>query len=290
VQQLVEQSGPYSNLAGLVGYAGFEMSTMPWFRSTLARERGPSVAGSEIVFRNPRFIDAACRVFESDVVRPQAVVLNIMTPQGHGGAHIDTATFRGSFPVSPWLLAVMGSSGLFDRWAVRIPAALTWFYPAEGGGYEYWADGPDQPSEVVDGPFGNVALVSDNDYMFHRTRAFGDLNRYFDVSRYGSQSTVAFDCGSWVVVDEGIERLRYTTTEVRISLLWRGMAFADADAARIYDEHLDDLDVDTLVDVFIGDLADRGFRCQRPTDTLGDPSWVEALNATYGVGGFVPNT
>jgi hypothetical protein len=40
--------------------------------------------------------------------------------------------------------------------------------------------------------------------------------------------------------------------------------------------------------VFLGDLADRGIECERPADYLNEPTWVEILNATYGLGGFEP--
>jgi hypothetical protein len=299
VERLVRDLGQYPNLAGMPGYAGFRMPTMPWFRLSVAAA-GPTpsgaswtheesaVAGAATVLRNDRILDAAWRVFSVEIVRPRSVTINVMTPQGPGGAHLDTATFRGSFASSSWLLAVMGSSGLFDRWAVRVPAALTWIFPGHGGGYEYWPDGPAVPSQLLDGPFGNVALVGDNDYMFHRVRGFGDPARHDDVSRYGTGSTIAFHDGSWVVVDDGAERARYTAEETRVSLLWRGVAFEDAHAARVFDEHLDDLDADTLVDVFLQDLADRGIRCARPRDHLDDPEWVELLNDTYGMGGFPP--
>jgi hypothetical protein len=138
----------------------------------------------------------------------------------------------------------------------------------------------------VDGPFGNEALVGDNDYMYHRVRAFGDPGRYGDVTIYTAGSSIVFDGKAWVVGDDGEERACYSPADVRISLLWRGVAFADSDAARVFDEHLDDLDTATMVDVFLGDIADRGVKCRRPSDPLHDPSWIEVLNDTYGMGSF----
>jgi hypothetical protein len=284
VLRLVQDRGPYPNLAGMAGYAGFELPTMPWWRTSLM-----DADLGEIV-ENSRFIESARRVFDSEVVRPKSVTVNLMAPQPAGGVHLDTASFRGSFPSSSWLLAVMGSSGLFDRWAVRVPAALTWFYPGPAGGYEYWPDGPRCDPSIVEGPFGNVALVGDNDYMFHRVRAFGDPARFGDVARYSSASTVSWKDGAWVVADDGVDRVRYSPHEMRISLLWRAIAFADGEAARVHDEHLDDLDADTLVGVFLDDLHDRGVNCERPANHLEDDAWVRALNDTYGVGGFEPET
>ena len=91
--------------------------------------------------------------------------MNVMGPMPEQGMHVDTPTFRGftrgGTPI--WLLVVMGMSGLFERWAVRVAGALTWFYERDDGEYEYWPRGLDAPSEDERGPFGNVALVADND-------------------------------------------------------------------------------------------------------------------------------
>jgi hypothetical protein len=286
VLSLVQDGGPYPNLAGMAGYGGFKMSTMPWFRTLMASDSGEGIRGAGMVLDNSIFIETARRVFDSQVVRPKAVTLNVMTPQGHGAAHLDTASYRGSFPTSSWLLSVMGSSGLFDRWAVRVPAALTWFYAGGGGGYEYWPEGPAMGSAVINPPFGNTALVGDNDYMYHRVCAFGDPSKYGDMQLYTAASSITFDGGAWAVEAEGTTRVRYSAEEVRISLLWRGVAFADEEAARVFDEHLDDLDTETMVDVFLSDLAEQGVHCQRPSDPLQDPEWIEALNRTYGTGAF----
>ena len=286
VRRVVEQAGPYPNLAGAAGYAGFQLPTMAWWRSTLGPAARESLPGSSAVLDNPHFIEAARRVFESEVVRPTSVTINLNGPMPIGAAHLDTPSFRGSTPMSPWLLSIMGSSGLFERWAVRVPAALTWFYPGEGAGYEYWPDGPGGPSKVVAGPFGNVALVGDNDYMFHRVGAIGDPQRYDAVKNYGSQSLASFENERWIVRDGDEPREEYARDEMRISLLWRSIAFESKVDERRYDEHLDDLDAETLVDVFVGDLRDRGVRCARPMNYLTDPEWVEMLNATYGFAGI----
>jgi hypothetical protein len=286
VLRLVQAGGPYPNLAGMAGYGGFNMTTMPWFRTLMAADGRPIVPGAEIILDNRNFIETAGKVFASEIVRPKAVTLNIMTPQGHGAAHLDTASFRGSFPTSSWLLSVMGSSGLFERWAVRVPAALTWFYTGEDGGYEFWPHGPNEPSAVVDPPFANRALVGDNDYMYHRVRAFGNPERFDDVALYTPLSSIACDGETWVVLDEGIDRVRYSGDQVRISLLWRGTAFANREEARVFDGHVDDLDAAIMIEVFLRDLEDRGISCERPTDPLRDEAWMEALNATYGTGGF----
>jgi hypothetical protein len=72
----------------------------------------------------------------------------------------------------------MGRSGLFKRWAVQIAGALTWFYDQPDGDFDYWPHGPDAASAHEYGPFGNVALVADNDRMPHRVGRIGETPRH----------------------------------------------------------------------------------------------------------------
>jgi hypothetical protein len=82
-----------------------------------------------------------------------------------------------------WLLALMGSTGLFHRRAVAVAAALIWVYDQpDDGAYEWWPQGPAEHRESVAGPFGNRALVGDNDYMFHRVGSIGDPAKW-DLAR-----------------------------------------------------------------------------------------------------------
>ena len=83
-----------------------------------------------------------------------------------------------------------------------MPAAPTWFYTGENGGYEFWPDGPARPSVVLEGPFGTNVLVGDNDYMYHRVQAFGDPARNGDVTLYTTASSIVIDGEAWVVQDE----------------------------------------------------------------------------------------
>ena len=58
-----------------------------------------------------------------------------MGPMADGGTRVDIADVprlpRASVPI--WLLVVMGMSGLFDQWAVRVAGTLTWFYNNHDG-------------------------------------------------------------------------------------------------------------------------------------------------------------
>ena len=49
-----------------------------------------------------------------------------------------------------WLLSVMGKSGLFRRWAIKMAEVIVWFYRGRiGGGFTYWPDGPARRAEAT---------------------------------------------------------------------------------------------------------------------------------------------
>jgi hypothetical protein len=284
VRALLEVSGPYPCLAGSAGYTAYDMPASPWFRSMWATDGRCLVPGAEVVFENPHFVAAAQRAFGAEIVRPFAVVVNLMGPMPAGVPHLDIPTFRGlpRATTTPWLLSMMGSSGLFDRWAVRVAGAISWFYDGAGGAYEWWPSGPGGGPLHLDPPFGNTALVGDNDYMFHRVTAIGDPARFDAACAFPRTSELVHDGDAWTVCDGDGVHLRFADDEVRASLLWRGLAFTDADDAARFDDHTDDLDLDGAVDVFLADLRRHGVDCARPADPLGDPEWVATLHRVYG--------
>ena len=67
-------------------------------------------------------------------------------------------------------------SGLFEAWRVVQASAISWFYEGAGGSFDYWPDGLDGPMLSEQPPFGNVALISDNDQLYHRIGPIGNGN------------------------------------------------------------------------------------------------------------------
>ena len=68
----------------------------------------------------------------------------------------------------------MGTSGLFERWRIVEAGAVTWFYDGAGGAYDYWPDGLAGEMRSRRPPFDNVALVADNNRLYHRIGWIGD--------------------------------------------------------------------------------------------------------------------
>jgi hypothetical protein len=283
---LVDHHGPFPCMSGSPGYDGFGMPAMPWFRRVWTSDAAGDDPDLSAVLHNPRFANTAMEVFDAEIVRPSAMVLNLMGPMPTGAAHLDAPTFRGmhrnSLPT--WLLSLMGSTGLFHRWAVPVAGALTWVYDRPGdGAYEWWPDGPQGGRESLAGPFDNQALVGDNDYMFHRVGSIGNADKWELAQRFSVKARLEYRDGQACVVDpDDAVKVVYDRSDVRVSMLWRALMFADAEDARRHDEHLDDLEPAIIEQVFRDDLVARGEPVPDSHAILDDPAWLRALNDVYG--------
>ncbi len=285
VRALVRDHSPYPLMMASAGYG--EMVSefcMPWFRSHWALDGAAVDDATRALLAHEPFVDAAKRMLGVEVVRPSTLLVNLMGPQVAGARHVDTPSFRGlkRSEVPVWLLVVMGASGLFERWRVRVAGALTWFYERDDGAYEYWPRGVDAPSEAARGPFGNVALVADNDLMPHRVGAIGDPDDFAARVKVPSDAVIAASGdGAWTIGGTGTDAQRVDDADVRVSILWKALTFVDAADARRFDEHEDDLDVTTIVRILRDDLAVRGTAVDEPTDPFTDPAWSRILAGTY---------
>ena len=263
---------------------GPAMRVGPVFRGDWAYD-APLVEGLEPIFANPRFVAAARRIFGAAVVRPQIVYANLSLPMPCGDAgHTDIPAFRGidrtRFPV--WLLVTMGRSGLFEQWRVTIATAVAWFYEGEGGGFTYWPDGPDATPRTRPA-MTNTAVVGDNDVMFHRVEAIGG-GADAPVAGLTLDSRLETDGRTgWRIVDGERELGTWRNDQLRISVSWKAQVFADADAARVYDDHADDLGLDAVLDRFRCDFASRGTPLAIPADPLHDADFVRTLSRAYHV-------
>ena len=283
---LVRGAGPYPLMASLSGYEGFQGLTSPWFRTHWALDGQELVEGAGGLLANERFIAASRSIFSADVVRPVSVIVNLMCPMRSGETlHVDTPTYRGldrkTFPT--WLLVTMAASGLFDRWYVRTSGALTWFFDGPGGDYEYRPDGLDGGTERERSPFGNVAVVADNDRMYHRVSDIGCAEEWLPEGALPKDARLqAADEEGWAAINaSGTTVHYYREGKVRASLLWKAMVFEDDREAAAFDEHRDDLTVEQVVAVFRRDLRAQGIAVEEPSDPFLDGTWQRALLASY---------
>jgi hypothetical protein len=290
VLRTILDHAPYPMMVAGAGYGQMMQFAPlePWFRSSWAADANRLDESIRVLLDDQRFIDAAGKLFGARVIRPQSLVVNVMGPMEAGYRHVDVPSYRGfSAKIPIWFPMVMGVSGLFDRWAVRVAGALTWFYDGSGGEYEYWPQGIDHPSECERGPFGNVALFGDNDLMFHQVGAIGDAQQFRDQVKLSVQSKIRPSDEGWEITDGTSVIGALPNDQVRISLLWRAVTFRDEREARAYDEHEDDLNVETAVSTFCADLTERGIDFTPPQDPFDDQAWSALLTQTYLVNAFL---
>lgn len=293
VRSIVEGAGPYVPLA-LTAQSeqerirtGVERVTFipPWFRRDLATHGEAHVDGAELLLRNPHFVRSAAHVFaDGAVVEPSTVYVNVMGPAPYPFiAHIDIPVFRHASrrncPV--WLLGRMLASRLFESERVRLATAVSWMFDGPGGEFHYWPDGPEGVASRESPPFDNVAVVADNEQVYHGVGQVG-VGDGFSPTELTIDAVIDHDAeGTWTIRDPD-PVVTYDPGEVRITISWKAEVFADEaerDATRAAVD--DPLPVDAIVARFMDDLRSKGLDPAEPTDPLHDPAWMAALDEAY---------
>jgi len=287
VRELLDQGSPYKTLAA-VHKDPPGVPAPPWFRNFWALGGKVVFPGAEDVFHNPLYIEAAKKLFGAEVVLPLAMMTNLNAPSPSAPPHLDLPFFRGAHQreVPSWLLAPMGYSGLFHAWAIPVASALTWFYRGEGGEFEYWPDGFDEPSLRVSQMAGNQAVIADNEYTYHRVCDVGSPDDFLPDNRVPYDATLELEDDTWVIRDGAAELARYARGEIRISVLWKAYCFEDQGAADAFTSGDDELTPQQIVDLFQDDLRSRGIAIDPPESLDGSDDWGRIIRETYGVSGY----
>ena len=287
IRALVEQNGPYPSIASYLPAsatknAGDELqdpdTSMPWFRGNWAVNGQTAFAGVDAILHNSRFIEAAAQLFDTSDIVPTTVVVNVNSPMRAGAIHVDIPSFRGANrdAYSLRLLQAMGTSGLFERWRIVEAGAVWWSYDGAGGAYDYWPDGPDGAMCSQQPPFDNVALVADNDRMFHRIGWVGDpLATSPPIPATATIEHV--DGAGWTIADSGRQLLTYPDAQIRISVLWK----AQLGRVSAADDVNDTLTPADVVDLFAADLRTRGIAARPSASPLSDTAWIDRLHEIY---------
>jgi hypothetical protein len=294
VRALVERHGPYRAMASYLPVSatrGEQASNaqalaLPWFRGTWAAGGRPLVSGAEVILDNPRFREAASRLFDGAEVTPSTIAVNVNAPMPSGVVHVDIPSFRGAtrdrHPIQ--LLQAMGSSGLFEAWRIIEAGAVVWFYEGRGGEYDYWPDGLAAPMRSEGAPLTNRALVADNDRMYHRIGWVGDPAP--KIPSISAHAEIKHDTGAgWVISDGGREVQRYSDEQIRISILWKGgiRHAAGIEAGNITSPLTDE----RIVQIFQSDLISRGIATPGRTSSLSgqtllsDQIWLDLVHSVY---------
>jgi len=289
IRVMFERNAPYRALATYAPegvedekHAESKRPVLPWFRGDWALGGEPLVKGADLILHNRRFLEAARTAFGTSLVYPEFIAVNINGPMPSCNTHVDNPSFHGATRVEYPLpfLRVMGFSGLFEAWRVVQASAISWFYEGAGGSFDYWPDGLDGPMRSEQPPFGNVALISDHDHLYHRISAIGDPEA--ELPRISSQAQILPDGdGNWTILENGEVRATYPSHAIRLSILWKAEVRNGKVAA-------DRLTLDRIMEIFTADLRVRRVDFQKPSNPLTDTEWILLLQRTYADSGAGP--
>ena len=278
---LARYAASAEEMAAAGGGATTKAYVPPWFRCDVALDGAALVPGADRILGNPGFVDAAHRIFGADAdVAPTAVYVNVMLPSAVPFIpHVDVPAFRGvtraDHPV--WLLKVMLESGLFEPWRITLATAVSWFYDGPGGAFHYWPEGPDRPPDVVEPPFGNVAVVADNERTYHGVESVGGDPEAV-VRGLTFDSWLHRIDGGWEMREGDSVIGSAADAETRVTVSWK----AEVVPAGV-EAPADDLTLDRVVDVLLADLARRGLDAAAPDDPHHDRGWVRRLTEAYAI-------
>ena len=288
IRSMFERHAPYRALASYAPEGIKDEAregakpVLPWFRGDWALGGKPLVEGVEFILHNKKFREAAKTVFGTLHVYPEFVAVNINGPMPACNVHVDNPSFYGATRVDYPLpfLRVMGFAGLFDAWRVVQASAISWFYEGAGGSFDYWPDGLNGPMRSEQPPFGNVALISDNEQLYHRIGPIGDGS--VELPQMSVSATIQPDGdGNWTILENGEVRATYPSHAIRFSVLWKA-------EVRDRESKPDNLTLDRIMAIFTADLRHRHVDFQVPSDPLANTAWILLLQRVYADSGVNP--
>lgn len=273
---------------------GFEptldMFLTPTFRGFYANYSACMYPEIHDTFYNPTFLEYAKSYWNAAYAKPQMMLFNVNGPCGNSDpGHLDSPSFRGvRYENSPtWLCSIMGRSGLFQDYLIKMAQVITWFSHDPNSGFTYWPKGPLEKPARLQPPVYNRGVVVQNEMFVHRGEANGPIERR-KPKGLGFDSLFTGEPGNpdgWLVKtgDEVVER--YHTDDLRFLVHWSAEVFEDYAELKKNMDGSDNLTYDQVFDTLIKDVRSRGIQIETPTDPLNDPVFIKTLNAAYDYGG-----
>jgi len=267
-----------------------DMFLTPTFRGFLANYSAVLYPELHDVFYNEAFLAHARSYWGGAYAKPQMMLFNVNGPCGNNDpGHLDAPSFRGlRYENSPtWLLSIMGRSGLFKDYLIKMAQVITWFSHDPASGFTYWPNGPLKKPERLASPVYNRGVLVQNEMMVHRGEGNGPVERQrpaglgFDSVFTGEKD----DPDGWIVKtgDQVVER--YHTDDLRFLVHWSAEVFHDFAELKKNMEGSDDLTPDRVFEMLIKDVRSNGIQIETPSDPMHDPVFIKTLNGAYDYGG-----
>jgi len=266
-----------------------DMFLTPTFRGFYANYSTALYPSISDIFYNQKFLELAKSYWNAKYAKPQMMLFNINGPCANTDpGHLDTPSFRGiRYENSPtWLCSVMGKSGLFKDYLIKMAQVITWFSHCKNSGFSYWPDGPLAAPKRLQPPIYNRGVLVQNEMMVHRGEANGPLEQQrpagltFDTVFGGDPSSREH----WLLTSQGKVIARHHTDELRFLVHWSAEVFEDFAELKKNMDGSDNLTHDRVFDVLIKDVRSKGIKIDLPTDPYHDPVFIKTLNAAYDIG------
>lgn len=273
---------------------GFELTLdmflTPTFRGFYANYSAALYPDIEDCFYNKVFLEHATSYWRAKYAKPQMMLFNVNGPAGNTDpGHLDSPSFRGvRYENSPtWLCSVMGKSGLFQDYLIKMAQVITWFSHDSTSGFTYWPNGPLKAPQRLQPPVYNRGVVVQNEMMYHRGEANGPLEQQRPA---GLDFTTTFsgdpaDKDHWLLKTSDNVIARHHTDELRFLVHWSAEVFEDFAELKKNMDGSHDLTHEQAINMLIDDARARGFAIETPSDPLHDAAFIRAINAAYDLGG-----
>lgn len=289
-------SSPEALMATMSGAAPFglelklDMFMTPTFRGFYANYSAALFPEIQDCFYNPTFLEYAKSYWGAQYAKPQMMLFNVNGPCANcDPGHLDAPSFRGvRYESAPtWLVSVMGKSGLFRDYLIKMAQVITWFSHDPTSGFTYWPDGPVKQPQRLQPPIYNRGVVVQNEMMLHRGEANGPLDQQylpglaFDSKFNGDPA----DKNGWQVKTGDKVIAQYKTDDLRFLVHWSAEVFEDFSELKKNMDHTADLSLDQVFETLIKDVRSMGIEISPPADPLTDPVFIKTLNDAYDFGG-----
>jgi len=267
-----------------------ELFLTPTFRGYLANYGTVLYPEVHDCFYNEKFVGMAKRYWKAEYAKPEMMLFNINGPcANRDPGHLDSPSFRGvrHENAPTWLCSVMGKSGLFTDYLIKMAQVITWFSLDEGSGFTYWPDGPLKAPQRLLPPVYNRGVVVQNEMMVHRGEANGPLDQQtpaglaFDTVFTGDPA----DRDQWLIKNGEDVIATHRTSELRFLVHWSAEVFSDFEELKKNMDGSDDLTIERAIDTLVKDVNAQGVTLAMPDDPLHDPEFIRTLNAAYDLGG-----
>jgi len=263
----------------------------PTFRGFFAAGGVCLFPEAEPVFFDRRFMAWAREFWGARYCQPAKLLFNVNGPAWNlDPGHLDSPRFRGmGLANTPtWLLSIMGKSGLFQSWAIKLAEVIAWFQrDTESGGFSYWPDGPLAAPKRLAPPLWNRGVVTNNTAMYHRGESNGPPERRGNPPGLTFDSTFSGDPNDpdrWRIRTGDAVIAEYKSDQLRLLVHWDAELYTDLADLKKHVDHLDDLMPDKVFETFVHDLQAKGVVFEMPSDPMRDADFIALLAKTYDVG------